>query len=69
MISGARSRAMWVAAAAALEVVTGAGLVVVPCLCGGGFPEGFGGRLKMCTIMLALSDVTGAGLYVRVAHE
>jgi hypothetical protein len=32
MMSGARSRAMWVAAAAGLEVVTGAGLVVAPSL-------------------------------------
>ena len=32
MMSRARSRAMWVAAAAGLEVVTGAGLVVAPSL-------------------------------------
>ena len=31
-MSGGRSRAMWVAAAAGLEVVTGAGLVVAPSL-------------------------------------
>lgn len=32
VMSGARSRAMWVAAAAGLEVATGAGLVVAPSL-------------------------------------
>ena len=34
-MNGARSEAMWIAAAAGLEVVTGAGLVVAPSLLAG----------------------------------